>query len=105
SGFQFDMVNGGLGFQPVQPENGEFNCFWSLDSGWGQFQMTPQHSSLEVLYGSLTLRSLQLPFLADATVSAITLDGEPVAFQKQDGAISLQAKTEVQAGQTLQVLY
>jgi len=105
SGFQFDMVNGGLGFQPVQPRNGEFRTFWSLDSGWGQFHMTPQRSSLEVLYGSLTLRSLQLPFLADATVSAITLDGEPIAFQKQNGAISLPAKTEIQAGQTLQLLY
>jgi len=104
SGFQFDMVNGGLGFQPVQPDNGEFKCFWSLDSGWGEFRMTPEHCSLVILYGSLTLRSLQLPFLADAAISAIYLDGEPIAFQKQDGAISLQAKTEVQEGQTLQVL-
>ena len=105
SGFQFDMVNGSIGFHPIQPHNGEFSCFWSLDGAWGQFQMTPSQCSLEVLYGALPLQRLQLPFLADTPVDRLTLEGEPVAFNKLGGAISLEAGTEIKAGQTLQVLY
>ena len=105
SGFQFDMVNGTVGFQPVQSQNGEFSCFWSLDSGWGQFSMTSDHCSLEVLHGALHLQCLHLPFLADTPEATLTLDGEPVDFTKQDGAITLHTKTHIQSGQTLQVLY
>ena len=105
SGFRFDMVDGSLGFQPVQPRNGGFRCFWSLDSGWGQFRMTPENCSLEVLYGSLDLRTLQLPFHSAGVTAAVTIDNEPVAFQERDGGISLQTKTRIHAGQTLQVLY
>ena len=105
SGFQFDMVNGAIGFQPVQEEHGEFNCFWSLDSGWGQFQTGSDHCSLKVLYGDLTLQHINLPSLADTAVVRTTLDGEPVAFEQQDGAITFQTKTQIQAGQTLQLLY
>ncbi len=105
SGFQFDMVNSAIGFQPVQEDNGEFNCFWSLDSGWGQFQTASDHCSLKVLYGALILQHINLPSLADTPVVRTTLDGEPVAFEQQDGAITLQTKTQIQAGQTLQLLY
>ena len=105
SGFQFDMVNGSIGFHPIQPQNGEFRCFWSLDSGWGQFQMAPGQCSLEVLYGALPLQCLQLPFLAETPVGRLTLDGEPVAFDQMDGTISLEPNTAIEAGQALQVLY
>ena len=67
--------------------------------------MTPGQCSLEVLYGALPLQRLHLPFLAHTPVAGLTLDGEPIAFDKLDGTISLEAKTEIQAGQTLQVLY
>ena len=67
--------------------------------------MTPGQCSLEVLYGALPFQRLHLPFLADTPVTGLTLEGEPVAFNKLDGTISLEAGTEIKAGQTLQVLY
>ena len=88
SGFQFDMVNGSPGFHPIQPQNGGFRCFWSLDGAWGQFQMTLSQCSLEVLHGALPLQRLHLPFLADNPVAGLTLD-------KLNGTISLETRTDI----------
>lgn len=105
SGFQFDMVSGAVGFQPAQPDNGEFSCFWSLDSGWGQFQSTQNCSSLSVLYGELRIQHINLPSLAETPVARVTLDGESVPFTNRNGAITLHSKSRIQTGQTLQLLY
>ncbi len=67
--------------------------------------MTPGHCSLEVLYGALPLQRLHLPFLAETPVSALTLNGDTVAFDKVDVTITFEARTKIKAGQTLQVLY
>lgn len=104
SGFQFDMVRQILGFQPIQTQPGPFRCFWSLDAGWGQFRMEPEGScDLQVLYGTLPLRALRLPALADRTVVQVTLAGTPVAFGQSGGDIRLDTGCEIQAGQTLRV--
>ena len=34
SGFQFDMAQGMVGFEPID-ELPEFRCIWSVDSAWG----------------------------------------------------------------------
>jgi len=85
SGFQFDMVQGLIGFDPIQAEEGRFRCFWSLDSGWGTFRMEPEGATIHVLYGELGVNGLCLPFIADWSVRAVELDGRSVCFA-QDGA-------------------
>ena len=51
SGFEYDMVRGMIGFDPLQvPEEG-YRTVWSLDSGWGTFSMTPGRLTLAVLAG------------------------------------------------------
>lgn len=61
SGFEFDLTRGHVGFAPIRTDDGCFRCFWSLASGWGEFEMTPAGCELRVLSGSLRLDSLRLP--------------------------------------------
>ena len=105
SGFQFDMVRCSIGFNPVQPPQETFRCFWSLDMGWGQFQTDADGCKLQVLYGVLPLQHLRLPSLAGISITGITLDGELRAFTRMDGDLNLETKIEIKAGQTLQVLH
>ena len=105
SGFQFDMVEGRVGFDPVRIPPEGFSCFWSLEAGWGQFRLTPGHCTLQVLYGVLPLQYLQLPFLQDQPLDRVTLDAEPVAFDRTGPSIRLEEGLDMRAGQTLAVVY
>ena len=88
AGFEFDMVRGMIGFNPLQPKDGAFRCFWSLDCGWGTFAMQPGQATLQVLYGALPLSCLRLPFLAGARIAKVTLDDKPVEFGADQGTLS-----------------
>ena len=69
SGFEYDMVHGMIGFDPLQPAAG-YRTIWSLDSGWGTFAMAPDRLVLTVLAGELTLSSLRVPAACAGTVTA-----------------------------------
>jgi len=101
SGFQFDMVRGWIGFDPIQLQNSKFRCFWSLDSGWGEFEMQSGQFEIRLAYGQLNLHNLSLP-LAE-TIQAVTVDGEPVPFSQATGEIHFLRPVCVRKGQTLQV--
>lgn len=60
SGFEYDLVEGMIGFNPVQRGGETFRTFWSLDSGWGIFERTPDKVKLQVLGGKLSLKVLKL---------------------------------------------
>ena len=89
SGFQFDMGRGLVGFDPVRPHDGKFRCFWSLDSGWGLFEMRPGKVELQVLHGSLELRALDLPFLRGRKVTKVTLGASKLGFHTDRGKVEL----------------
>jgi non-lysosomal glucosylceramidase len=86
SGFSFDMVKGEIGFNPVAPvlEQGRFRFLWSLDSGWGAFELTPESITLSVVEGVLTLRALKLPFLGAGTVREVSVCGAEPECQLVD---------------------
>jgi hypothetical protein len=102
AGFQFDMVNQRIGFNPVQTNKGHFRCFWSLDSGWGEYVQTPTGCEVRVLAGTLTLRQVNLPALAGNSV-AITVAGEAVAATAADDEFTFAQPAQIAAGQSLQV--
>ncbi len=104
AGFQFDMVSQSIGFNPIQGQDGQFRCFWSLDSGWGEFEMTPTGCEVRVLYGDLTLRSFQLPFLADEQIAAVTVAESPIAYNKTGDTIEFGVGIQIGAGATLSIL-
>jgi non-lysosomal glucosylceramidase len=110
SGFQFDMTQGTIGFNPVQETGGEFRTFWSLDSGWGEFVRHPEPvegkrggCELRLLYGKLSLQSLRLPFLGARPVTGVSLRGEPVSFSRDGSLVGLGAGVTIAAGETLEI--
>ena len=103
SGFQFDMVKGMIGFNPIQPKDGRFKCFWSLDSGWGEFKMEPSQVEVHLYHGHLCLRILNLPFVAEKKVETATLADERVDFSQEAGKICFKHPIRIEKDQTLRV--
>lgn len=101
SGFQFDMTKRSVGFHPVEGKD-EFRTFWSLDAGWGEFEMRIASCELRVLYGDLPLRTLRLPFLSERQITGVSLDGQPMAFTRSGDALELADGVTIASGQTLQ---
>ena len=89
------MVRRMVAFNPIRMDSGSFRCFWSLDSGWGQVEIGPDHVDLHVLYGSLELQSLRLPFLADDDIASVTLGTREVAFSFSDGVLQLESAVTI----------
>jgi len=83
SGLQFDMVKGMIGFEPVAAKAGKFQCFWSLEGGWGVFSMKPARARIQVLYGALKLKSVKLPFVP----ASVSLGDRPIDFRVENGQI------------------
>jgi len=80
SGFEYDMVHGMIGFDPLQaPEEG-YRTVWSLDCGWGTFAVAPGRLTLALLAGELTLSRLRVPSSHTDRVTGATLrSGDPEA--------------------------
>jgi hypothetical protein len=104
AGLRFDMTRTMIGFDPIQTRDGHFGCFWSLRSAWGEYEMMPGCAVLRVLYGTLPVRVLDLPWTADRQVQAVALDGVPIVFVQEGGEIHLNSEVCVQAGQSLEVI-
>jgi uncharacterized protein (DUF608 family) len=105
AGFEFDMGRGMIGFDPLQPENGKFNCFWSLDSGWGEFETSPGEVQIRLLYGELSLNLLKLPFVAKESVRTVVLAGRELIFEQQADKIQLAGRTTIKKGQVLKLAW
>ncbi|HOE13135.1 MAG TPA: GH116 family glycosyl-hydrolase [bacterium] len=64
SGFHYHAAQERIAFRPVVHER-RFDCFWSVDSGWGVYRqragMFGLHSEMEALQGQLRLRTIGLP--------------------------------------------
>lgn len=100
AGFEFDMVQGMVGFNPIT--EGDFQAFWSLDSGWGEFERIESSANLRVLYGQLPLKTLRLPFTDGKKISA-SLNGKLIQFTAQDGTITFNEAVVIEQGQALRV--
>lgn len=111
SGFEFDMVRGHIGFQPKLADaggdgdgDGAFSAFWSLDGGWGTFEMEPEELRLKVLYGGLSIRSLKLPGPGCRTVQEVVLSGgERQEFAAEGDLLRFCSPVKIVAGRSLVV--
>ena len=104
SGFRFDMVRSVIGFDPIAALDGDFRCFWSLDSGWGEIAIDSGRAELRVAYGELLLRALDLPGLKDETIQRVTLADEHLSFTRTGGEIRLARSVCIGKGESLVVL-
>ena len=103
SGFAFDMVKGMLGFHPVRPRKGRFTCFWSLDSGWGEFHMKPGYFEVRVLYGHVRLQTMKLPFRAQEKAINVTHQTKHLGFTQKGREILLSQEACLVKGQSLRI--
>jgi len=103
AGFQFDMVNGLIGFNPVRTDNGNFRCFWSLDAAWGEYVQTPSGAEVHVLGGELPLRQLQLPTLAGNKVQAINLADRAITYTQGADHLVFADRVAIGTGERLTV--
>ncbi len=91
SGFEYDMYNKSIGFSPI--DKGDFNCLWSLDSGWGEVDISAKKIELKVLYGELSLNSYTQG--DDKVVSKVTVDGNEVEFTQNSKTILLSTNVTI----------
>ncbi len=103
AGFQFDMVRGQVGFNPLRPKRGRFRCFWSLDSGWGEFEMKPGSAEVRLLQGCLRLNVLSLPFAAKKKIRTVTVGKKRVPFEQDGGDIRFKRPVQIEEGGALRV--
>jgi len=103
SGFAFDMPRGMIGFSPMRTVKGRFRCFWSLDSGWGEFEQTPSSVELRLLSGWLKLKTFRLGKLGRKKVKRITLGGKAIPFEREGSDLQLKRTVRIKEGQALRV--
>jgi uncharacterized protein (DUF608 family) len=103
AGFSFDMGRRMVGFEPIRLQDGRFRCFWSLDCGWGVFTREKNETTIQVLYGTLPLSLLRLPYLAGGSVAAVMLDGNAAVYCLENGDLCFTPSIVVSAGSTLRV--
>ena len=104
AGFQFDMVRQEIGFRPVRLIDGCFRCFWSLDSGWGEFELTPTRAEVRLCSGRLDLTTLRLP--EECTVRSVHVGAAAVTFTYAAGKLRLDegVRLSVDAPLTVELL-
>ncbi len=103
SGFSFDMINGLIGFDPIINIEKIFQCFWSLDSGWGDYLQTDTKIELRILYGELRLKEVQLPKHRIDSMRFVTVNGQPVAFKTDNGKLILNDWLTIHTNEALTV--
>ena len=83
SGFEFDMPNNHIGFNPYVKN--DFRCIWSLADAWGNFVIDNKTIKVDVCEGELTLKSLGLKFING--ILNIKIDGKDTDFEFENGII------------------
>lgn len=108
SGFMFDMTRGIIGFNPVGHETTDiknYQFFWSLDSGWGTVKVRDGRVVLKVLYGSLRIQTIDLPFLNGAKVVTVKLGEDYQLFSFKNGTINLKKELLIEVNCELIILF
>ena len=78
SGFEFDLPRKHIGFTPKI--KGDFKCFWSLGSGWGEFKKSGNLNIIALHYGKLELESINLGNVGN--ISKVYVDGKEISFEQ-----------------------
>ncbi|MDO6729264.1 GH116 family glycosyl-hydrolase [Marinovum sp. 2_MG-2023] len=71
SGFEFDLTQGAIGFDPKMSEGQRFMSIWSAGSAWGQVTITSGAAKITVLGGHVALKTIRIcgtPFDVSAYV-------------------------------------
>ncbi|NLC67829.1 MAG: hypothetical protein GX754_03370 [Clostridiaceae bacterium] len=105
SGFEYNMVKGMIGFNPIKNAEPGFCTFWSLDPGWGTFEVKNGQVKLAVLYGSLEINSLKLPFLCDRSISTVACQDKKMNCTYKEGTIRFENPVSLESGCSLYIKF
>jgi hypothetical protein len=104
-GFSYDSTKAAIGYAPKMNTT-NFSCFIIVQDGWGQFQQKGPEGlpsgfvSLQSLYGSIAVKTLQLRSCSTRVVA--TYDGSFVrATISSSGLMTLDSTLKIQKGSTL----
>ena len=100
SGFEFDMVQKKLGFNPIQQGAKGSKFFWSLDAAWGEVSIDNTSFLLKVLQGKLELKTLNLPF---AKVDKASYQNKTFGFSKTEHGVEFSELLVLGQGEILEV--
>jgi hypothetical protein len=103
SGLEFDMVEGMLGFHPLQAKDGKFQCFWSLAPAWGVFRCQKSFVELHILEGSLVLTRLKLSLLKEKKARSAVLKKKSVPFEYETGQIVFPGSIRISRDEVLRI--
>jgi len=81
SGFEFDMPNHHMGFNPYITNN--FKCIWSLADAWGDFEISNNTVKINVYEGEINLKSIGLKFCNN--ISCLKIDDKNIDFEFKKG--------------------
>lgn len=100
SGFIFDMYRHRIGFRPI--EEGDYQFFWSLDTGFGTIQKENKTVRLNVLYGKLDVKE----FVTDTEgLLEVLSGGIPVRYSVQGDMIQFEEIQKLDETRGLTVIY
>lgn len=90
SGFRYDMTKGMIGFKPFR--SGRY--FWSVDGAWGTVVCEDGCMTVDVLYGSISLKALESSLASVGRVEVTVHDGDAlvdreIPFKWEDGAAKI----------------
>lgn len=104
SGFQFDRGAGLIGFEPRSAAR-EFQCFWSLEGGWGVYRQSRKSmAEIEVIEGTFPLKTLFLPVFRNQPTLSVTLGARNLkTWVTPEGLIDLHTAITLKAGQKLRI--
>ena len=83
SGFEFDLPNGHIGFNPYKITN--FSRIWSVQNCWGEFKIKDSKVCLCVFENSIKLKSFGVRFTEN--VSKLKVDGNEIDFEFKNGKL------------------
>jgi len=100
-GFTFSIPEGRLGFAPKVHREG-FGTFWSTGTGWGRYTQQPDPGifKLEVLYGTQTIRRLDLADFRGQAARVVGPEGE-IPSRVEGNALILRNPVTLEAGEAL----
>lgn len=98
SGFEFDMVNGLLGFNPVlYNQNDDFKYLWSLEPAWGIFEACFGQLRINISGGCLIIKALKLP-LYGRKIKSIRIKESSLEFLIEKGIIKFYCPISIPSG-------
>ena len=78
SGFTFDLPNKHIGFAPIV--SGDYKAFFSVGTGWGNYIRKPGKHTVDIIEGSLCLKSLTLGDIGK--IKQVYADGKRLRFEQ-----------------------